>query len=100
MAKATTLKGKCHIVKRKYKVNGFMKTINHTLQIEVGAGNNQYEPNIYDETNYIKISNRGDLDIKVRLSKDGKEAGFPRYLLQTNIMVLLYSLPEKMLQLI
>jgi hypothetical protein len=35
--KATTLKGKCHIIQRKYKVNGFMKTISHKLQIEIGA---------------------------------------------------------------
>ena len=72
-ANATTLKGKCHIVGGKYKVNGFMKTINHKLQIEVGAGNNQYNTNPNDECTYIKLSNRGDLDIKVRLSKDGKE---------------------------
>ena len=70
---ATILKGKCHIVGGKYKVNGFMKTINHKLQIEVGAGNNQYNTNPNDECTYIKLSNRGDLDIKVRLSKDGKE---------------------------
>lgn len=74
--KATTLKGKCHIVQRKYKVNGFMKTINHKLQIEIGAGNNQYETNPDDECTYIKLSNRGDLDIKIRLSKDGKESRF------------------------
>ena len=73
---ATTLKGKCHIVNRKYKVNGFMKTVNGKLQIEVGAGNNQYGTNIDDEVTYIKLSNRGDLDIKIRLSKDGKEARF------------------------
>lgn len=72
----TILKGKCHIINTKYKVNGFMKTINHKLQIEVGAGNNQFETNINDEVTYIKLSNRGDLDIKVRLSKDGKESKF------------------------
>lgn len=73
-ALGTVLKGKCHIVERKYKVNGFMKTINHKLQIEVGEGNNQYETNPDDETTYIKLSNRGDLDIRVRFSRDGKEA--------------------------
>ena len=74
--RGTTLKGKCHIIQRKYKVNGFMKSINHKLQVEVGAGNNQYDTNVDDETTYIKLSNRGDLDIKVRLAKDGKEARF------------------------
>ena len=74
---ATTLKGKCHIVDAKYKVNGFMKTINQKLQVEVGAGNNQYNTNPNDEVTYIKLSNRGDLDIKVRFSKDGKEAYKP-----------------------
>jgi hypothetical protein len=74
--RGTTLKGKCHIIQRKYKVNGFMKTINHKLQVEVGAGNNQYNTNVDDETTYIKLSNRGDLDIKIRLAKDGKEARF------------------------
>ena len=73
---ATTLKGKCHIIQKKYKVNGFMKTVNGKLQIEVGAGNNQFDTNVDDETTYIKLSNRGDLDIKVRLAKDGKEAKF------------------------
>lgn len=73
-ALGTVLKGKCHIIERKYKVNGFMKTINHKLQIEVGEGNNQYGTNPDDETTYIKLSNRGDLDIRVRFSKDGKEA--------------------------
>ena len=72
----TTLKGKCHVVDVKYKVNGFMKTINHTLQVEVGAGNNQFNTNPNDETHYIKLSNRGDLDIKIRLAKDGKESKF------------------------
>jgi len=74
--RGTTLKGKCHIIQRKYKVNGFMKTINHKLQVEIGAGNNQYNTNVDDETTYIKLSNRGDLDIKIRLAKDGKEARF------------------------
>lgn len=74
--KATILKGKCHIVDKKYKVNGFMKSVNQKLQIEVGAGNNQFDTNINDETTYIKLINKGDLDIKVRLSKDGKESRF------------------------
>lgn len=68
------LKGKTHILERKYKVNGFMKTINHQLQVEVGAGNNQINPKKSEIITYYKLENIGDLNIKVRFSKNGKEA--------------------------
>lgn len=70
----TTLKGKTHIIDKRFKVNGFMKTVNHKLQIEVGTGNNPDDISIDNEISYIKLSNRGDLDIRVRLSKNGKES--------------------------
>ena len=68
------LKGKTHIIERKYKVNGFMKTINSKLEIEVGAGNNQINPKDSEFITYAKLQNTGDLNIKVRLGKNGKEA--------------------------
>ena len=68
------LKGKTHIIERKYKVNGFMKTINRQLQAEVGAGNNQINPKKSEVMTYVKLENIGDLNIKVRFSKNGKEA--------------------------
>lgn len=68
------LKGKTHIIERKFKVNGFMKTINNKLQIEVGAGNNQINPKDSEFMTYAKLQNTGDLNIKVRLGKNGKES--------------------------
>lgn len=71
--KYDTLKGKTHRLSKNFKVNGFMKTINHTIQVEIGVGNNMDDVSPDTETTYIKLSNRGDLNIGVRLSKDGKE---------------------------
>lgn len=68
------LKGKTHIFERKYKVNGFMKTINRKIEVEVGAGNNQINPKDSEFITYAKLSNIGDMNIKVRLGKNGKEA--------------------------
>lgn len=68
------LKGKTHIIERKYKVNGFMKTINRQIQVEAGAGNNQINPKKSEVMTYMKLENIGDLNIKVRFSKNGKEA--------------------------
>jgi len=68
------LKGKTHIIERKYKVNGFMKTINNQIQVEVGAGNNQINPKKSEVITYMKFENIGDLNIRVRFSKNGKEA--------------------------
>jgi hypothetical protein len=68
------LKGKTHIIERKYKVNGFMKTVNGKMEIEVGAGNNQINPKDSEFITYAKLRNLGDLNIKVRFGKNGKEA--------------------------
>ena len=68
------LKGKTHIIARKYKVNGFMKTINRQIQVEMGAGNNQINPKKSEVMTYFKLENIGNLNIRVRFSKNGKEA--------------------------
>lgn len=68
------LKGKTHIIDRKYKVNGFMKTINKQIQVEMGAGNNQINPKKSEVITYFKLENIGDMNIRVRFSKNGKEA--------------------------
>ena len=68
------LKGKTHIIERKYKVNGFMKTINGKINVEVGAGNNQINPKDSEFTTYAKLQNMSDMNIRIRLGKNGKEA--------------------------
>lgn len=68
------LKGKTHIIDRVYKVNGYMETINHSIQVEAGAGNNQIVPKPKDLTVYSKITNIGkDVKVFVRFGKNGKE---------------------------
>jgi hypothetical protein len=66
-------KEKTHIIDRVYKVTGYMKTINKQLNVECGVGNNQIIPKESDCTSYIKLQNLGDLNIKVRFGRNGKE---------------------------